>query len=297
MVIFYAFMELAALAILTNSIIRFFLSSAWSGNLSENRILAGTSSLVTLLITCILYSEAVTRDWTAAIRTVFGSKWVALQERIFAALDSINSFFFNLNSSIDYHHVSANILHQVSWPLVILGVSYALRLCIYLALERRNLNDAATTGAVYWSHITAYAMLISLAIVVVHWEPLVVLSGSIGIIVVLLIGFQGVFADIFVLLTGFARFSWRIASSGGREIARVSAFIAGTVRLVFSRAHAVYSRHVSDPIRRNTERAVKFSTEVDNRAKQRLIHENDRHRAQFGENRRPARKRRVSSRQ
>ena len=273
------FVQVATFAVLVNSVIRFGLSGMRDKNGGGMKLLAAFSSLVTLLGLIALYADAVrqtamqaVRSWTSNEGFIDSFRTVVVGADRFAR-DLVNS----VNPGADVAYRPDRSL----WPFAVVVAAFLVRWLIYVALERRQLSDAAATGSVYWSHITAYAMTVAFFILIAGWNPMVVILGSLVLIGAFLVFLTGLFEDLALLVRRAARIVVLYAKGLGRRVAQLCVAFAGVIRLVFERAHYLYITHIRKPLRRVTERAVTAAESFDNSAKDDLTEENRRHRARF----------------
>lgn len=275
--------EFGLLCALIVSVVRFAWVTVSTSEGFEHPALAVGSSLVSLAVVSMLYSGQFERICLAAIGHWTSDEQVLTDAR--RALSDADRALTDLANFFSPGPHLASRPHPTLTPLAIIAALYLIRLSIYFAVTRRRiryadpglLKHAAVTGPVYWSHITAYAMVLSFFIVIARSNPVWVSLTSIGVIVVLVVGFTGPFQDGIVLCRDAVRSSWHLATSLGGTIARASLVVARAVRLVVERAHQFYMRRISDPLRRVSGRAVAATERLEQRTKEQLREEAQKH--------------------
>lgn len=176
-----------------------FIFGAFTRGEFEHRIVAAGSSLVALIGYCTIYSGQIRRISIQAI-----SHWTADPTTINRADDHFrdaDQFFTRLANYLSPGEHVGYRPYPTLIPLIILASVFTIRSLIYFSVTRRRFPDAGVTGPVYWSHISAYVMLVSFFIVIVNWNVAIVIAGSLALIVALIV--PNLLEDIIFIVKSF----------------------------------------------------------------------------------------------
>lgn len=262
---------------LVNSVLRFLWKSRRGHRTS--RLLAAASSLLTLLVMSALYSGELFRNGTKAIYWLTSERDIAIRVgNVLGRIDATATHLVNIVSpgaDVGLRPTPSPV------PAMIVGGVYLVRFFIYRFVERRRLDHSGATGSTYWSHFTAYSMLVVFLIEVAHWPVIPVIAGSLGLLVLLRIGLAKLFADAAILISSVLKSVVHIVAALGQAIARAAVGVATAVRSAFTHAHKWYVEHVSAPIRRFSEGMVSRSRNFSEGQGKRLQVQDDENRTLF----------------
>jgi hypothetical protein len=276
--------ELFLFLALANSVIRFLHAAFAEAEGSDQRLLAAVSSATTLVAVSTIYSGRFAEDCDRAVRHwTDDSRAIRTADRVLIHIDDVCTSIANaLNPSKDVGFRP----HPTFIPFAIIGCLYIIRWLIYVSATRKRLRYAAITGSVYWSHITAYVGVVSFLVVIANWDVALVIGASLLLIVLLVVGLMGVFQDALFVIRGGIASLWKLIKGLGGSVARASLTVARTVRIMVERAHELYRIHISTPLRKATDTVVDASARFEERSKEKLAEENQRHRDRFDKRRR-----------
>jgi hypothetical protein len=243
------------------------------------RLLASLSSAVSLAVVVAIYVDSFRRATMNAARS-----WTSDQSFLNGVQSAVVGGDQAVRSGVNFMNPGPDVSyrpHPSIWPIVIVVSSYAVRWLIYVTVERGNYRNAAITGSAYWSHMTAYAMIVSFLVVVAGWNALLVVPVSMLLVLGLLIGVAGIFEDIFLLVRVGGRLVMTYAKGVGAVLARHTVAVARLVRVMFQRGHELYVERVRMPVQRFTGRLEMAADQFDQRAHDELADEDERNRRLF----------------
>ncbi len=250
---------------------------------STIRELAALSSLITLIVVVLLYSGEFLHESLAALREMNASEGVrqaavnALTKVDETAIEVVNA----VNGVIGAPEVGYRPEPPV-WPAALLGIGYSIRFLIYRFHTTRGNEEAALTGAVYWSFITAYLMALAYLIVLAGFNAAAVISLSLIVLVVVVVGVRVFFQDLGLAVRAIARTVWTEISRAAAFIAYLATEIAATVRALLSYANRLYIQRIRQPLRAGVEAVEKRNRRAREKAEKRLARQNVAQGERFG---------------
>jgi hypothetical protein len=280
--VIYSVVAIAIVAALAVSTVRFWSDGRRKG--AAQRRLAAAGTLLTLAVTLMIYSGEINRQILAAL-TALG----------------IDGGFYETTSSV-LHGFDVGCTHAANfingilgvadvgyrayppaWPAALLIVGYGIRFLIYRSHTKRGNEDAALTGAVYWSHITTYVMVIAFLIVVTGVNPWVLVPVSLLATAAIVVSLKLIAEDLGVLLRALAKTVWTGFVRLGRQVAYFATEFAARVRAFLAYASKAYVDNVRTPLRAWVERVDKRNQDLRKASGERLKEQD----ARLGERFRP----------
>jgi hypothetical protein len=278
---------LLAVGVLCWSIYRFWQESQASRTkVRSARQLAALSSGLTLVVFVLLYADAFTRNLLAAMRN-----WGVSSDTyatVHTSMTSFDEFVAHVASTINVFSRSAGYRSSATlWPGLLLASAYAARFCIYRFQTKpihggKKNQNSALTGSVYWSHITAYMMVVAFMIVIIGWSAwwvvptsLIVLSAFMFSVAWTVVKDLGVVADAVVLKSvGTALIV------AGRQVAFLATEVANFIRIALKYANRAYQERISKPLREKMD-ALKTSNDSWRNASEERLKEQDKRIGKF----------------
>ncbi|HEY4779207.1 MAG TPA: hypothetical protein VIH47_06420 [Solirubrobacterales bacterium] len=264
------------------SIVRFWRESRLGAE--SVRRLAALSSALTLAIVVIIYSGEFRHQTLLALGELGASK--GLHE---AAVDVLTRFD---NICTDVANAINNVLGAEPvgfrpfppiWPAVILGLGYLIRFVIYRFHTRKRNTEAALSGAVYWSHITTYVMVLAFLIVISGADPSVLVPVSLIALGAIIVSVKLLIEDFGKVLGAVAKTLWTEVSRAAGWIAYIATEVAGFVREALTYASKAYLQHIRKPLERAIEAVDNRNDKTRTDIERRLARQNTRHEKRFGE--------------
>lgn len=268
--------------VLCVSIARFWRESRLGA--SSVRRLAALSSMVTLLIVLMIYSGEIRYNALLSLRYLGANEGLYESARTFLLhFDELFTDMANaINRVLGVEQVGYRP-HPPLWPAVLLVAGYAVRFAIYRLHTRKGNVEAALTGAVYWSHITTYVMVLAYLIVIAGLPPTVVVPVSLVVLAVIVISVKLLIEDFGVGLRAAVKTIGTELSRAAGWVAYLATEIAGLVRDLLAYASDAYLEHVRKPLRGAVASLEKRNDAARESTKKRLADQNTRHAERFGE--------------
>jgi hypothetical protein len=185
------------------------------------RRLAALSAAVTLLMVLLIYSGEFRKNGLLALQHLHAH--AALYGHAGDFLASVDHVFTKIANVLNVF--TADVGYRPDppvWPAVVLAIGYLVRFLIYRLHTRKSNTEAALTGSVYWSHVTAYAMVVAFCIVVVGWSPLLVVPISMAIVAIFLVSLRLVLEDLGELVRVGLQSALTLLVAAGRWVAHTA---------------------------------------------------------------------------
>jgi hypothetical protein len=192
----------------------------------------------------------------------------------------INRPFARISRDLAFSTHHADRLYPTLLPAVWLGIAYLARAIIYATVSRRkhelDLDVSAITGPVYWSHITAYGMFISVAVVVAKAPIWMVVGLSVALFLVMFAGFYGFLGDVGVLFRELYKGLWLSLRSLIRLVGERLNAIAATARALVEHGQYIYETFIQAPMENASAWIKERSESFNERTERRLETQNRR---------------------
>lgn len=263
------------------SIVRFLRESKLGAQ--SVRRLAALSAAVTLLITLLIYSGEFRHQALLAL------SFLGVSKGLYEAVQSFLTHFDEVCTSVA--NAINNVLgaeevgyrpHPPIWPAQLLVLGYLVRFLIYRFHTRRGNTDAALSGAVYWSHITTYVMVLAYLIVIAGLNPSVVVPVSLIAVGAIVVSVKLLIEDFGVSVRAAAKTIWTEVARAAEWIAYLATEFAGAVRSFLAYASRTYVERIREPLRDVIAALEERNEEARKNSKERLAEQNTRHGERFG---------------
>lgn len=254
--VIYSVVAIAIVVALVVSTLRFLSDSRRKG--AAQRRLAAMGTLLTLAITLMIYSGEIERQILAAL-TALGIDG-GFYETTSSVLNSVDLACIHAANFINAALGAADVDYRPyppAWPAALLIVGYGIRFLIYRSHTKKGNEDAALTGAVYWSHITTYVMVIAFLIVIAGVNPWALIPLSLLATAAIVVSLKLIAEDLGVLLRTLAKTTWTGVVRVGRQVAYFATEFAARVRAFLAYASKAYVDNVRTPLRAWVERVDK----------------------------------------
>jgi hypothetical protein len=279
--IIIAVVNLVVVVALCVSIVRFWQEGMRSAG--SVRRLAALSSVVTLLVSLIIYTGEFRRNALSALGYLGASESLSNSAAQFLIhFEHVFTQIANaINGMLGAGHVGYRP-YPPAWPAVLLLLGYGIRLLIYRFHTRKGNSEAALTGAVYWSHITTYAMVLSFLIVITGVNPWMLVPVSLIVLGVIVISVKLVIEDVGITVRVAAKTIWTEITRAARRLAFLATEFAAAVRTLLAYANEAYLKNVRKPLRKKVEALEKRNRQT-REASERVLAEQDiEHGERFG---------------
>ncbi|MGP0049305.1 MAG: hypothetical protein ACLPZR_10740 [Solirubrobacteraceae bacterium] len=258
------------------------------------RRLAALSAFVTLLVVLMIYSGEFRKNGLLALQRVHAHP--SLYGHVSDFLTGFDHVFTRVANTLNVFTRDVGYRpNPPLWPAILLLLSYSVRFLIYRLHTRKQHAEAALTGAVYWTHITAYAMVVAFFIVIVGWSAWLVIPLSLVVVVAFLVSVRLIVEDLGELVRVGLQSGWTLLIQAGRWIAEAATEIAAFVRAMLKYASKAYLEHIREPLRRITQALETRNRTIREDSERRLKAQDTRQRERFGETARMRRQGRKTS--
>ncbi len=267
--VIYSVVAIVIVVALAVSTLRFWLDSRRKA--PAQRRLAAAGTLLTLAVTLIIYSSEIDRQILAAL-TALGIDG-GFYETTSSVLHSFDVGCTHAANFINGILGVADVGYRAyppAWPAALLIVGYGIRFLIYRSHTKKGNEDAALTGAVYWSHITTYVMVIAFLIVIAGVNPWVLVPLSLLATAAIVVSLKLIAEDLGVLLRALAKTVWTGFVRLGRQVAYLATELAARVRAFLAYASKAYVDNVRTPLRAWVERVDKRNQDLRKASGERL---------------------------
>lgn len=269
-----------------------FLSDSRFGAESVRR-LAALSTSVALVSAVLIYSGEFRRNALVGLRQLSVSR---------GFYDGAGNFLLHFDRVCTQIANAVNDLlgapevgyrpHPPVWPALLLAASYGVRFLIYRLHKVHDNQEAAMTGAVYWSHITTYAMVMAFLIVIVGMNPSVLVPVSLLALLVIVVSVKLLIEDVGVAIRAALETLWTEITRAARRIVYHATAFAALVRTVLAYANDLYVAKIRDPLRRRTKALERRNEAARQASKDRLRAQETRYRERFDDSARTRRRKR-----
>ncbi|MFN7968119.1 MAG: hypothetical protein U0P47_02195 [Acidimicrobiales bacterium] len=231
------------------------------GEHQSDRLLAAGSSLVALVCYVGIYSGAVRALVTSILNDFWrDSTWrpaaIAWSRRVDdVVMSGVN--LVNPGRDVGFQP------HVRLAPLVLLVAVYACRWAIYRYANAETTPTLSRVGSVYWSHVTAYLMLVCFVVIEDGWSVWLVFPVSLAIVVVVLAGVRPVLGDIVAVGSDLFITLITVCRAGGRRVARIAALVATTIKNAFRTFSRWYDTQISKRLRAWAEGLAQRAKRID----------------------------------
>jgi hypothetical protein len=263
------------------SIVRFWQEGMRSAG--SVRRLAALSSVVTLLVSLIIYTGEFRRNALSALGYLgAGESLYRNTAQFLIHFEHVFTQIANaINGVLGAGHVGYRPYPPV-WPAVLLLLGYGIRFLIYRFHTRKGNSEAALTGAVYWSHITTYAMVLSFLIVITGVSPWLLVPASLIVLGVIVVSVKLVIEDVGITVRAAIKTIWTEITRAARRIAFLATEFAAAVRSLLAYANEAYLKNVREPLRKKVEALEKRNKETREASERVLAKQNVEHGERFG---------------
>jgi hypothetical protein len=275
------FLSLLVAGALCVSILRFWRESKLGA--TSVRRLAALSSALTLLVALMLYSGELRHNALLGLRQLGAGE--GLFEVAREIVNHLDQFFTSIASAINGLIGAEEAGYRPdppAWPAALLILGYALRFVIYRSHTRKGNAEAALTGAVYWSHITAFAMALAFLIVLGGANPWVLVPGSLVALAAIVVSVKLLIEDFGVGVRAAAETVLTEAARAAGWVAYLATEVAGFVRELLAYASRAYLERVRKPLRRRIAGLERRNRSTREATKKRLAEQDTRLGKRFG---------------
>lgn len=246
------------------------------------RELAALGSLITLLLVVLIYSGEFLHQSLVALRH-WGASW-EVQKSVVDVLRPIDEACTDVANAINGVIGAAEVGYRPDppfWPAGLLLLGYLVRFLIYRFSTRKGYRDSALTGAVYWSYITVYLMVLAYLIVVGGFTASVVVPLSLGILAAVVVGVKVFFEDFGLTVRAIVKTAWTEIARVAARIAYLATEFAAGVREALAYANRLYLKRVRVPLRRGIDALEARNQRARRRSDERLAAQNAKHAERF----------------
>lgn len=246
------------------------------------RELAAFSALVTLVIFALIYSGAFLHEILEALKH-WGTAWQTRKD----VLDLIRPFdeaCTSLANAVNGVLGAAEVGYRpepAQWPVVLLVLGYSVRFLIYRFHTRRGNQDSALTGAVYWSYITAYVMVLAYLIVIARFDAAVVIPISLLLIGIVVVSIKVFIEDVGLTLRVIAKTIGTEVSRAASRLAYFATEFAAAIREALAYANRFYMERIRKPLREGIEALEARNEKTRKTTEERLAEQNAQHAERF----------------
>jgi hypothetical protein len=247
------------------------------------RELAALSSFITLVIFVLIYSGAFLHEVLGAFKH-WGVDWET-RRSVLDILRPIDEACTDVANAINGALGAADVGFRpepVRWPAVLLVVGYLVRFLIYRFHTRRGNRDSALTGAVYWSYITAYVMVLAYLVVIAGLNAAIVLPISLALIAIVVVSVKVFIEDLGLTLRAIVKTVGTEISRAASRIAYLATEIAAGVREALAYANRFYMERIRRPLRQGIDALEARNQKTRKITEERLAKQNAQHAERFG---------------
>lgn len=247
------------------------------------RELAALSALLTLVLFVLIYSGSFLHESLVALR--YWTVDPSVRRSVRGVLRTFDEACTDVADVINRVLGAGEAGYRPTpsaWPAVLLVSGYVIRFLIYRFHTRKGNRDSALTGAVYWSYITAYVMVLAYLIVVAHLDAVVVIPISLLLITMVVVSVKVFVEDLGLTLRAIGKTIWTEISRVASRIAFLATEIAALVREALAYANRFYLERIRKPLRAGIDAVEARNQKTREMAEDRLTKQNAEHAQRFG---------------
>jgi hypothetical protein len=278
---FVVLLDLAIVVALCVSIVQFWRERRLGS--SVVRELGALSALISLVVFVLIYSGSFLHETLASLQHWGVDR--SVRKSVLGILRPFDEACTGVANAINRVIGAGEVGYRPDppvWPAALLVVGYGIRFLIYRFQTRKGNRDSALTGAVYWSYITAYAMVLAYLVVVAHFDAAVIVPISLALIAVIVVSVKVFFEDFGLTVRAIARTAWTEVTRAASRIAFLATEVAAVVREALAYASRFYLERIRKPLRNGIDTLEARNVRAREEAEKRLARQNAQHAERFG---------------